>query len=111
MPFIFQIWQCTMSSVEWNKKEDLLQEQALRHLKNYVVLFSAFTTTFKSELVLLNKVQEFCYDNMNFLKSFNKIILLLYKSELFIKMFIESIFVLYFYYYIVKNIYLLIYIS
>ena len=25
--------------------------------------------------------QEYCYDNMNFLKSFNKIILLLYKTD------------------------------
>ena len=36
----------------------------------------------KSELHLLNKIQEYCYDNMNFIKSFNKIVLLLYKSKL-----------------------------
>ena len=70
-----------MAIVEWNKKEDLLQDQALRHLKKYIQLFSAFTTTSKSELALLNKIQEYCYDNMNFLKTFNKIVLLLYKSE------------------------------
>ena len=75
------IWQCIMTGIEWNKKEDLLQDQALRHLKQHVSLFAAFTTNFKSELNLLNKIQEFCYDNMNFLKSFNKIILLLYKSK------------------------------
>lgn len=70
-----------MSIVEWNKKEDLLQDQALRHLKKYVPLFAAFTTNAKSEMALLNKIQEYCYDNMNFLKTFNKIVLLLYKSE------------------------------
>ena len=70
-----------MSMVEWNKKEDLLQEQALRHLKRYVPLFEAFTSTAKSELSLLNKIQEYCYDNMNFLKTFNKIVLLLYKTD------------------------------
>ena len=70
-----------MSMVEWNKKEDLLQEQALRHLKRYVPLFAAFTSTARSELALLNKIQEYCYDNMNFLKTFNKIVLLLYKTD------------------------------
>ena len=54
---------------------------AVRHLKKYVTLFAAFTTNFKSELHLLNKIQEYCYDNMNFIKSFNKIVLLLYKSK------------------------------
>merc|ERR1712029_1056948 len=29
-----------------------------------------------------NKKQEYCYDNMNFLKTFNKIILLLYKIDI-----------------------------
>lgn len=78
-----------MSAVEWNKKEDLLQDQALRHLKKYVALFAAFTKNTRSELALLNRIQEYCYDNMNFLKSFNKIVLLLYKSK-FITYFIET---------------------
>ena len=26
-------WKALMGSVEWNKKEDLVQDQALRHLK------------------------------------------------------------------------------
>ena len=51
------IWNCTMSAVEWNKKEDLLQEQALRHLRQYVPLFVAFSSNVKSELALLNKIQ------------------------------------------------------
>ncbi len=70
-----------MSAIEWNKKEDLLQDQALRHLKQYTPLFGAFATTSKSEVVLLNKIQEYCYENMNFLKTFSKIVLLLYKSR------------------------------
>lgn len=78
---LIMIWNCVMSAVEWNKKEDLLQEQALRHLKQYTTLFAAFATNYKSELVLLNKVQEYCYDNMNFLKTFNKIVLLFYKTD------------------------------
>jgi len=74
-------WVALMSSVEWNKKEDLILEQALKHLKQYIPLFSAFTTAAKSEMALLNKIQEFCYDNQDFLKCFNKIVLLFYKTE------------------------------
>ena len=50
-------------------------------MKNYIALFSAFTSSAKSEMVLCNKVQEYCYDNQNFLKCFNKIMLLFYKTE------------------------------
>ena len=30
---IMQLWRCIMASVEWNKKEELVAEQALKHLK------------------------------------------------------------------------------
>ncbi|XP_040578311.1 protein krasavietz isoform X2 [Lepeophtheirus salmonis] len=78
---VVMIWSCVMSAIEWSKKEDLLQDQALRHIRRHVPLFEAFSSNSRSELVLLNKIQEFCYDNMNFLKIFNKIILLLYKTD------------------------------
>merc|ERR1712066_40958 len=53
---VVMIWTCVMSSVEWNKKEDLLQDQALRHVKKYIPLFSAFTSNARSEMALLNKI-------------------------------------------------------
>ena len=69
-----------MGQAEWNKKEELVAEQALKHLKIYTPLFGAFTSTARSELALILKVQEFCYENMNFMKVFQKIVLLFYKS-------------------------------
>lgn len=75
-----QIWVVVMGQAEWNKKEELVAEQALKHLKVYTPLFGAFTTTARSELALILKVQEFCYENMNFMKVFQKIVLLFYKS-------------------------------
>jgi hypothetical protein len=33
------------------------QEQALKHLKQYVTLFSSFTSVAKSEMILINKMQ------------------------------------------------------
>lgn len=73
-----------MSQAEWNKKEELVAEQALKHLKQYTLLLEAFTTTARSELALMLKVQEFCYGNMIFMKVFQKIILLFYKSKFII---------------------------
>lgn len=83
-----QVWTVVMTQVEWNKKEELLADQALKHLKQYSPLFSAFSTTARSELALMLKVQEYCYENMNFMRVFQKIILLFYKSE---KLFLEFI--------------------
>jgi len=75
------LWGVLMSSVEWNKKEELVAEQALKHIKSYTSLLGAFCTTPKAELTLMLRIQEFCYDNMNFMKVFQKIILLLYKND------------------------------
>ena len=75
------MWTSIMKAVEWNKKEDLLADQALRHLKTYSPALTAFTTSPPVELILLQKVQEYCYDNMNFMKLFQKIVMLLYKSK------------------------------
>lgn len=71
-----------MASVEWNKKEELVADQAMKHLKQYSPLLAASTKNPRSELVLLLKMQEYCYDNMNFLKAFQKIVVLFYKSKL-----------------------------
>ncbi|MEQ2171765.1 hypothetical protein GOODEAATRI_014076, partial [Goodea atripinnis] len=73
------IWTSVMSSVEWNKKEELVTEQAIKHLKQYSDLLKAFTSQGLSELSLLLKIQEYCYDNIHFMKAFQKIVVLLYK--------------------------------
>lgn len=81
MEIVSLLWQTLMKGVEWNKKEDLLAEQALRHLKVYSPALQAFTTGGDMEIHLLQKIQEYCYDNMSFMKLFQKIIMLLYKTE------------------------------
>jgi len=75
------LWGSIMKAVEWNKKEDLLAEQAFAHLKKYAPAFTAFATNSKVELQLLQKIQEYCYDNMNFMKLFQKLVALLYKTD------------------------------
>lgn len=75
------IWRTLMSVVEWNKKEELVAEQAMRHLRTYAPLMEAFTKTAKAQLALIIRIQEYCYENMNFLKAFHKIIILFYKAD------------------------------
>lgn len=70
-----------MASVEWNKKDELVADQALRHLRIYSPLFAAYTTTARAELQLLLRIQEYCYDNMNFMKVFHRIVYLFYKCK------------------------------
>lgn len=75
------LWRCIMGSVEWNKKQELVAEQALKHLKAYTGLFLPFCERGTPQLTLLIKMQEFCYDRMNFMKVFHKIVLLFYKND------------------------------
>ena len=70
-----------MSTVEWNKKEELVAEQAIKHLKQYSPLLAAFTAKGQSELTLLLETQECCYDNIHFMKAFQKTVVLFYKAE------------------------------
>ena len=77
-----QVWNRLINAVEWNKKEELVAEQALKHLRQFAGLLALLTTEGRSEVALLVKVQEYCYDNMNFMKVFQKIVVLFYKSRL-----------------------------
>ena len=74
-------WANVMNSGDWNKKAELVQGQALLHIKTYATVFAAFTTELKSELTLLIRIQNFCFDNQQFFKAFNRIVLLLYKQD------------------------------
>jgi hypothetical protein len=75
------VWNTLMCQVEWNKKEELAVEQAVRHLAKYSPLMAALATNARSELALLQRVQDYCYENTIFLKAFSKILVLYYKTE------------------------------
>ena len=51
--------------------------------QQYSPLLKAYTTQGVSELTLLLKIQEYCYDNIHFMKVFQKIVVLLYKGKLY----------------------------
>jgi len=75
------VWNTLMNAVEWNKKEELVADQAMKYLKQYATLLGAVTESERSQLTLIVKMQEFCYDNMNFLKVFSRIVVLFYKAD------------------------------
>ena len=90
---IIILWNTLMSLVDWSKKEELVADQAAKQLRFYIPLFGQFCKTSKAELALLIRIQDYCYENMNFLKAFQKIVLLFYKSRFLIVSF--YIFILY----------------
>ncbi|XP_076456175.1 eIF5-mimic protein 2-like [Babylonia areolata] len=75
------IWNAVMQGVEWNKKEDQVAEQAMKHLLTFTTLLTSVATTPRAQLALVLKVQDFCYDNMSFLKTFQKVIVMLYNKD------------------------------
>lgn len=75
------VWTCVMDSVEWNKKAELILEQAIRHVKANMALLGAVVRTHEGQVRLMVSMQNYCYENQNFLKIFNRLILLLYKAE------------------------------
>lgn len=75
------VWNTLMNAVEWNKKEELVADQAVRHLQVYGIVLTAVTGSGRAQLLLINKVQDYCYENMNFLKAFARIIQLFYKID------------------------------
>lgn len=78
---IVLLWTTIIGLAEWNKKEELVTDQALKHLKPYTTLIKEFASTERAELALVLKVQEFCYENMNFMKAFQKIVCLFYQGK------------------------------
>lgn len=54
---------------------------ALSSFQQYAPLLAVFSTQGQSELILLQKVQEYCYDNIHFMKAFQKIVVLFYKGK------------------------------
>jgi hypothetical protein len=75
------LWNTLMGQVEWSKKEELVADQAVKHWRPYIPVLVEFCKSPKAELALLLRIQDYCYENMNFLKAFQKIVLLFYKSK------------------------------
>ncbi|XP_053372773.1 eIF5-mimic protein 2-like [Mercenaria mercenaria] len=78
---VLYVWNTLMAQVEWNKKEELVAEQAIKHLKKYSMVMAAVAKSLEAEIKLIVKIQEYCYENMVFMKVFQKIVVLFYKTD------------------------------
>jgi len=76
------MWPAIMGAVEWNKKAELMIEQALRHVKSNLKFLARWTKSDRAQIVLMVTMQEFCFVNQNFLKIYNRFCLLFYKAEI-----------------------------
>eukprot|EP01137_Pigoraptor_chileana_P015922 Opistho-2@5532 len=75
------LWDLLMDLVEWNKKPELIETQALKHIKQIAPVLAPYTKKFRTQVALLVRMQNYCYDNMNFVKIFSKICMLLYNAD------------------------------
>lgn len=62
------VWHIMMGSVEWTRKADFLDKEALRHIKQNCKLLASFSKQAKTQLALLVTIQSYCYENMDFMK-------------------------------------------
>lgn len=62
------VWHIMMGSVEWTRKADFLDKEALRHIKQNCKLLGSFSKQAKTQLALLVTIQSYCYENMDFMK-------------------------------------------
>lgn len=76
------LWPAVMGAVEWNKKAELMIEQALRHVKSNLMLLARWTKSDRAQIVLMVTMQDYCFINQNFLKIYNRFCLLFYKAEI-----------------------------
>eukprot|EP00049_Salpingoeca_infusionum_P023618 m.13115 g.13115 ORF g.13115 m.13115 type:complete len:421 (+) comp5901_c0_seq1:167-1429(+) len=75
------IWAEVLNAVEWNKKADLVAEQAFRQIHTYSTLLAFFAQTMATQVLLLNNIQGSMYEKQTLLNSFGKIVYLLYHDK------------------------------
>ncbi|RUS29440.1 hypothetical protein BC938DRAFT_480659 [Jimgerdemannia flammicorona] len=76
------VWDSMMDSVDLiNTRPDQVETQTLRQVNQWSKALAAFTTSPKTEITLLQRVQIFCYEDAKLIKFFCQIVKLLYKLD------------------------------
>jgi hypothetical protein len=76
------LWPALIAAVEWNKKTELMMEQAMRHIKSNLQMIACWTKSDRAQITLMVTMQEYAFINQNFLKIYKRICLLFYKAEI-----------------------------
>ncbi|KAJ3299180.1 hypothetical protein HK104_009784 [Borealophlyctis nickersoniae] len=75
------MWDAMISAVDWSNNPGQIEGQVVKNLATWGKVFAAFTTSPKTELGLLQKVQQVCYEDARFMKHFRAIVSNLYKHD------------------------------
>ncbi|KAI9479491.1 armadillo-type protein [Zychaea mexicana] len=76
------VWMSVLGTIDLiNARPDQVEIQALRAIKGWAPVLEAFTSSPKTELVLLQKVQISCYEDAKLTKFFRQIVQVLYKHD------------------------------
>lgn len=75
------LFSTIVNNGQWSGSQQI-PDGFYKYIKEYVEVFKAIIgTNEKLQIETINKVQEFCYDNIEFIKTFQKIIFMFYQSE------------------------------
>jgi len=75
------LWNALMKAIEWPRKTEQCEEQAIKQVKEWGKVLTAAATSPRAELALLQKVQVYCYEDTRITKIFSKLVILLYQLE------------------------------
>jgi len=73
------LFSTVANSGDWAGNQPI-PDDFYKEIKRYCNCFKGIIKSDKMQIEFINKIQEFCYDNVDFLKSFQKIVFLLYQS-------------------------------
>lgn len=79
--FVCLVWDGLIASVDWSSRPEAIESQASKLSNTYADLLNTFSTSPKSELALLQKIQLTCYEDAKLMKSFHAIVKNLYKHD------------------------------
>jgi len=76
------VWEAVMGAVEWSRRSEQIEEQALKAAKDGSKLLATVVNNAKTELTLLLTLQNYCYEDPRLTKMFSKFASLFYKLDI-----------------------------
>lgn len=74
-------WTSIMEQVDWTAKPELLESLALKQIQQYAPLLEPFCEGAKTQVSLINSVQNYCYTDTRIIKAFPQILKVLYNAD------------------------------
>ncbi|KAJ3057212.1 hypothetical protein HK097_010572 [Rhizophlyctis rosea] len=75
------VWDGLVAAVDWSSRPEQIEAQINKQLTQWGKVFATFSTTPKTEIALLLKIQQVCYEDARFMKHYRTIVQNLYKHD------------------------------